>query len=129
MGIYLKGAKILADNSQLDVSNWAYIDAVNCVIEYCFDDIGTALKYPERFNVINAFIKHNYVPKIYLHVNLCSKVDNSMQLVPFLENIEKMKNVTEYNNIEITLHYEEKKGHDGLSQDEALNEIYKILKI
>lgn len=50
-----------------------------------------------------------------------------MQLAPFLEKIEKMKKITEYNNIEITLHYEENKGHDGLNQCEALNEIYKIL--
>lgn len=129
MGIYLKGAKVVADNTQLDVSNWAFISAVDYVMEYCFDNIGIALKYPERFNVVEAFIKHDYVPKIYLHVNLCSKVDNSMQLSPFLEKIETMKNVTEYNNIEITLHYEEKKGHDGLSQEEALNVIYEILKI
>jgi hypothetical protein len=129
MGIYLKGAKVVADNTQLDVSNWAFINAVDCVIDYCFDNIGTALKYPERFNVVDSFIKHNYVPKIYLHVNLCSKVDNSMQLVPFLKKIETMKNITEYNNIEITLHYEEKKGHDGLSQDEALKVIYNILDI
>lgn len=127
MGIYLKGSTVLADNSQLDVSNWAFISAVDCVIDYCFDNIATALKYPERFNVVDAFIKNNYVPKIYLHVNLCSKVDNSMQLAPFLEKIEKMKKITEYNNIEITLHYEENKGHDGLNQCEALNEIYKIL--
>lgn len=129
MGIYLKGSKVVADNTQLDVSNWAFISAVDCVLDYCFDNIGTALKYPERFNVVDSFIKHNYVPKIYLHVNLCSKVDNSMQLVPFLKKIESMKNITEYNNIEIILHYEEKKGHDGLSQDEALNVIYRILNI
>lgn len=98
-------------------------------MEYCFDNIGESLKYPERFNVIDAFIKHNYVPKIYLHVNLCSTVDNSKQLVPFLEKIETMKNITEYNNIEITLHYEEQKGHDGLSQDEALKVLYEILEV
>ena len=129
MGIYLKGAKVVADNTQLDVSNWAFIGAVDCVMDYCFDNIGTALRYPERFNVVDSFIKNNYVPKIYLHVNLCSKVDNSMQLAPFLQRIETMKNVTEYNNIEITLHYEEKKGHDGLSQQEALDTIYKILNV
>ena len=129
MGIYLKGATVVADNTQLDVSNWAFISAVDYVMEFCFDNIGVALKYPERFNVVDAFIKHNYVPKIYLHVNLCSKVDNSMQLVPFLQKIETMKNVEEYNNIEITLHYEEKKRHDGLSQDEALGEIYRLLEI
>lgn len=50
-----------------------------------------------------------------------------MQLAPFLEKIETMKNVTEYNNIEITLHYEEKKGHDGLSQDEAIEFLYEVL--
>lgn len=127
MGIYLKGAKVVADNTQLDVSNWAFISAVDYVMEYCFDNIGTALKYPERFSVVEAFTKHNYVPKIYLHVNLCSKVDNSMQLAPFLERIENMKNVTEYNNIEIILHYEEKKGHEGLSQDEAIEFLYKVL--
>lgn len=41
MGIYLKGSTVLADNSQLDVSNWAFISAVDCVIDYCFDNIAT----------------------------------------------------------------------------------------
>lgn len=129
MGIYLKGARVVADNPQLDISNWAFISAVDYVINYCFDNISMALKYPERFNVVDSFIKNNYVPKIYLHINLCSKVDNSMQLVPFLEKIEKMKSIKEYNNIEITLHYEEEKGHDGLTQEEALKVIYDILNI
>lgn len=129
MGIYLKGAKVVADNSQLDVSNWAFISAVDVVMEYCFKHVANALKYPERFNVVQAFIKHNYVPPIYLHVNLCSKIDNSMQLVPFLKEIEGMKHITEYNPIQIILHYEEKKGHDGLSQDEALDFIYRLLDI
>ena len=48
MGIYLKGAKVVADNTQLDVSNWAFISAVDCVLDYCFDNIGTAL-----INVVN----------------------------------------------------------------------------
>ncbi len=129
MGIYLKGAKVVADNTQLDVSNWAFISAVDCVINYCFDNIGTALKYSERFSVVEAFIKNNYVPKIYLHINLCSEIDNSMQLVPFLKKIEKMKNITNYNDIEITLHYDENKGHDGLDQNNALKVIYEILGI
>ncbi len=129
MGIYLKGATVVADNSQLDISNWAFISAVDSVINSCFDNISEALKYSERFNVVDAFIKNNYVPKIYLHINLCSKVDNTMQLVPFLQKIENMKNVKEYNNIEVILHYEETKGHDGLSQEEALNFIYKILNV
>lgn len=110
MGIYLKGATVVADNTQLDVSNWAFISAVDYVMEYCFDNIGIALKYPERFNVVDAFIKHNYVPKIYLHVNLCSKLDNSMQLVPFLEKIEKMKD--EQNTIILKLFYIMKKRRD-----------------
>ena len=50
-----------------------------------------------------------------------------MQLAPFLEKIETMKNVTEYNNIEVILHYEEKKGHDGLSQEEAIKFLYEVL--
>lgn len=129
MGIYLKGSYVVADNAQLDITNWAFIDAVNNVIEYSFDNIASALKYPERFNVIDAFIKNNYVPKIYLHVNACSSVDNSMQLIPFLQKLEKMKNVDSYNNIEIILHYEPNKGHDGLSQGEALNFIYNLLNI
>ncbi len=129
MGIYLKGAKVVADNTQLDVSNWAFVSAIDSVLNYCFDNVSMALKYPERFNIVDAFVKHSYVPKIYLHINLCSKVDSSMQLVPFLEKIEAMKNIKEYNNIEITLHYEEKKGHDGLSQEEALQVIYNILNI
>jgi hypothetical protein len=129
MGIYLRGTKVVADNTQLDISNWFVISAVDSVMNYCFDNVGTALKYPERFNVIESFIKYSYVPKIYLHVNLCSKVDNSMQLVPFLKKIENMRNISKYNNIEITLHYEENKGHDGLTQDEALEVLYKILEI
>ena len=129
MGIYLKGAKVVADNTQLNVSNWAFISAVDCVINYCFDNIATSLKYSERFSVVDAFIKNNYVPKIYLHINLCSEIDNSMQLVPFLKEIEKMKNITNYNDIEITLHYDENKGHDGLDQNNALKVIYKILGI
>lgn len=129
MGIYLKGAQVLADNAQLDVANWAFIGAVDCVMNYCFDNVGTSLRYKERFNVVDAFIKHGYVPKIYLHVNLCSEIDNSMQLVPFLKEIEKMRGIKEYNAIEIILHYEEQKGHDGLAQYEALDEIYDILGI
>jgi hypothetical protein len=129
MGIYLKGAKVIADNPQLDVSNWFCTEAVDKVINYCFDNVSTALKYPERFNVVEAFIKNDYVPKINLHINLCSKVDNSMQLVPFLKELEKMNKIKEYNNIEVTLHYEPEKGHEGLNQEEALTQIYKLLNI
>ena len=31
------------------------------------------------------------------------------------------------NNIEVILHYEEKKGHDGLSQEEAIKFLYEVL--
>lgn len=129
MGIYLKGSQVVADNTQLDVTNWAFAQAVDNVIELCFDNVAMALKYPERFNVVDAFIKNNYVPKIYLHVNVCSNVDNEMQLVPFLQKLENMKNVDNYNDIEVFLHYEPLKGHDGLRQDEALNFIYNLLNI
>lgn len=40
-----------------------------------------------------------------------------------------MKNITNYNDIEITLHYDENKGHDGLDQNNALKVIYEILGI
>ena len=129
MGIYLKGARVVADNAQLDVSNWAFIEAVNNVIEFCFDNVGTSLKYPERFNAVDAFVKNNYVPKIYLHVNICSIVDNEMQLVPFLQKLEKMNDIDMYNDIEVILHYEPIKGHDGLSQEEALKFIYNLLSV
>lgn len=129
MGIYLKGSHVVADNAQLDVTNWAFVDAVNNVVEFCFDNVSMALKYPERFNVVDAFVKNNYVPKIYLHVNLCSSVDNKLQLVPFLQKLENLKSIDEYNDIEVFLHYEPLKGHDGLSQDEALNFIYGLLNI
>ena len=56
MGIYLKGSRVVADNAQLDVTNWAFVDAVNNVVEFCFDNVSMALKYPERFNVADAFI-------------------------------------------------------------------------
>ena len=32
MGIYLKGAKVVADNAQLDVRNWIFKDALNSVL-------------------------------------------------------------------------------------------------
>ena len=129
MGIYLKGSRVVADNAQLDVLNWAFIEAVNNVIEFCFDNVGTSLKYPERFNAVDSFVKNNYVPKIYLHVNICSIVDNKLQLVPFLQKLENLKSIDEYNDVEVFLHYEPLKGRDGLSQDEALNFIYSLLNI
>lgn len=127
MGIYLKGAKVVADNAQLDVRNWIFKDALNSVITFSFDNIGDALKYKERFNIVDAFEKHQYVPKIYMHVNLCSTADNSTQLVPFLKNAEKMMSIKEYQNIEVILHYAPQKGHNGIDMDEAINFLYCIL--
>jgi glycosyltransferase involved in cell wall biosynthesis len=127
MGIYLKGAKVVADNAQLDVRNWIFKDALDSVITFCFDNIGDALKYKERFNVIDAFKKHGYIPKIYMHVNMCSRADNSTQLVPFLEYCEELEGIREYNNIEIILHHEPDKGHDGLCVDDAIRFLYDIL--
>lgn len=128
MGIYLKGAKVVADNSQLDVRNWIFKDALSSVLTFAFDNIGDALNYKERFSIIDAFEKHDYVPKIYLHVNLCSTADNSTQLVPFLKSAEAMKHVREYNDIEVFLHFEPDKGHNGISMDDAINFLYRILE-
>lgn len=128
MGIYLKGATVVSDNGQLILSDWFVKPALDAVMFYCFDNIADSLKNLERFSVIESFKKHNYVPKIYLHVNVCSSVDNSMQLVPFLKEMEKVKGLKEYNDIEIILHYEEQKGHDGLSKNDAIDFLYKILE-
>lgn len=127
MGIYLKGAKVVADNAQLDVGNWIYKEALDSVITFCFDNIGDALKYKERFSVIDAFEKNDYVPKIYLHVNLCSAADNSTQLVPFLQRLETMRCVSEYNDIEVILHYEPDKGHAGIDMEDAIRFLYEVL--
>lgn len=128
MGIYLKGAKVVADNAQLDVRNWIYKEALNSVIAFSFDNIGDALNYKERFSIIDAFEKHKYVPKIYIHVNLCSAADNSTQLIPFLKNAETMKGIDEYNDIEMFLHFEPDKGHNGLNMEDAISFLYRILE-
>lgn len=127
MGIYLKGAKVVADNAQLDVRNWIYKEALTSVITFAFDNIGDALNYKERFSIIDAFEKHGYVPKIYMHVNLCSTADNSTQLIPFLKNAETMKYDGEYNDIEVFLHFEPDKGYNGISMDDAISFLYRIL--
>lgn len=127
MGIYLKGAKVVADNAQLDVRNWIYKEALTSVITFAFDNIGDALNYKERFSIIDAFEKHDYVPKIYMHVNLCSAADNSTQLIPFLKSAETMKYDGEYNDIEVFLHFEPDKGHNGISMDDAISFLYRIL--
>lgn len=129
MGIYLKGAKVVADNSQLILSNWIVKPALDSVIFYCFDNIADSLNHLDRFDIIEAFKKHNYVPKIYLHVNMCSEADNSKQLVPFLEEMEKVRGIKNYQDVEVILHYEETKGHEGLNKDDALEFLYGVLDI
>ena len=127
MGIYLKGAKVVADNAQLDVRNWIFKEALDSVVTFAFDNIGAALNYKERFSVVDAFEKNQYVPKIYMHVNLCSMADNSTQLIPFLKNAETMRSIKEYNDIEVILHFEPDKGHNGIGMDEASDFLYRIL--
>ena len=61
--------------------------------------------------------------------NVFNEFDNKLQLVPFLQKLENLKSIDEYNDIEVFLHYELLKSHDGLSQDEALNFIYSFLNI
>lgn len=127
MGIYLKGATAVADNPQFIIENWIYREVYDAVITFCFDDPETSLQYKERFNAVDAFVKNKYVPKLYVHVNLCSHADNTTQLVPFLEQFENIKNITEYNDIKVILHYEPEKGHDGLNQQDAIDFLYQVL--
>ena len=127
MGIYLKGAKVVADNAQLDTKKWIFKEALDSIITFCFDNISDSLKYKERFSIVDAFKKNGYVPKIYLHVNLCSVADNSTQLIPILCSMEESKDISGYNDIEVILHYEKEKGHNGLSYDDAINFLYKVL--
>jgi glycosyltransferase involved in cell wall biosynthesis len=127
-GIYLKGAKVVADNAQLDVRNWIYKDVLDSVITFCFDNIGDALKYKERFSVADAFEKHGYVPETYLHVNLCSHADNATQLIPFLEHAESMKEIAEYHGIQVILHLNPEKGHEGISMEEVIPFLYSVLE-
>ena len=127
MGIYLKGAKVVADNAQLDTTRWIFKEALDSVITFCFDNVSDSLKYKERFSIIEAFKKSGYVPKIYLHVNLCSVADNSTQLVPFLCSMEESNDILGYNDIEVILHYEKEKGHNGLNFNDAIKFLYKVL--
>lgn len=127
MGIYLKGAKVVADNAQLDTTRWIFKEALDSVITFCFDNVSDSLKYKERFSIIEAFKKSGYVPKIYLHVNLCSVADNSTQLVPFLCSMEESNDILGYNDIEVILHYEKEKGHNGLNFNDAIKFLYRVL--
>lgn len=129
MGIYLKGAKVVADNAQLDIRHWIFKDALDSVITFCFDHIGMALDYKERFSIVDAFEKHGYVPPLYLHINLCSPADNSTQLIPFLKAAEKMIPPKDYSSIQVFLHYAPEKGHNGIDMDYALDFLYSILHV
>lgn len=129
MGIYLRGAKVVADNAQLDVRNWIYKDALDSVITFSFDNISDALVYRERFSLADAFEKHRYIPPMFLHVNLCSTADNTTQLVPFLEAAEKMKGIEISHDIKIILHYSPEKGHNGIDMDEAIAFLYQVLGV
>lgn len=129
MGLYLKGAKVVADNAQLDVRNWIFKEALDSVVAFAFDNIGDALRYKERFSVIDAFEKHRYVPEIYMHVNLCSPADNATQLVPFLKEAETMTDIKEYHPIQVLLHFEPEKGHNGIDMEEAFRFLYRILDV
>lgn len=55
MGIYLKGAKVVADNAQLDVRNWIFKDALDSVITFAFDNVSDALAYGEAVRRGNGF--------------------------------------------------------------------------
>lgn len=127
MGIYLKGAKVVADNAQLDIRKWIFQDALDSVLAFSFDHIASALNYRERFSIIDAFEKHHYVPPIYMHVNLCSPADNSTQLVPFLKAAETMSSIDEYHEIKVILHFNPEKGHNGIDMEEAIHFLYDIL--
>lgn len=129
MGLYLKGAKVVADNAQLDVRNWIFKEALDSVVAFAFNNIGDALRCKERFSVIDAFEKHHYVPEIYLHVNLCSHADNATQLVPFLKEAETMTGIKEYHPIQVILHFEPEKGHNGIDMEEAFRFLYHILDV
>ena len=128
-GIFLRGAAVVADNAQLDVRNWIYKDALDAAVAFCFDNIGEALRYRERFSLIDTFEKNGYVPPLTLHVNLCSRADNSTQLIPFLQAAERMRCVQEYHDVQVQLHYHPDRGHDGLTMEEALASLYRVLGV
>ena len=42
--------------------------------------------------------------------------------------MEESKDISGYNDIEVILHYEKEKGHNGLSYDDAINFLYDKLQ-
>ena len=83
------------------------------------------------YNRFDANSKEYYAVKqeYEMQKNVFNEFDNKLQLVPFLQKLEKIRNLSVYNNIEVILHYEPLKGHDGLSQEDALKFIYGLLDI
>ena len=60
-------------------------------------------------------------------MNLCSTADNSTQLVPFLKEAESMGGIREYQPIQMILHFEPQKGHNGIDMDEAIHFLYNVV--
>jgi hypothetical protein len=52
---------------------------------------------------------------------------NIKQLVPFLKDMENLRNIRDYNNINVIMHYEPEKGHDGISMEAAIKFLYSVL--
>ncbi len=129
MGVFLRGAVVVADNPQLDTTHWVYKDALDAVLSFSFDNIGEALKYKERYSVVEAFEKHRYIPRMRLYVNMCSSLDNSTQMIPFLAAAEKMKNIEEHHDMKVTLRYSPETQHTGLDQRETIGILHEALRL
>lgn len=129
MASYIQGTAAICDNPQLDITRWVYNDAVNKVINVAFDNRYEVIKYYDRFNVIDTFLKLKYIPKIYMYINGCSTTDNSSQLIPFLNQLEACDDDLKNNDIEINIRYEPGKDHCGLESKDVLHAIYKVLDI
>jgi hypothetical protein len=41
--------------------------------------------------------------------------------------MENLRNIREYNDIKVIMHYEPEKGHDGISMEDAINFLYSVL--
>lgn len=129
MGVFLKGATVVADNPQLDATHWIYKDALDAILSYSFDNIGEALRYKERYSVAEAFEKHRYIPRMFLYVNMCSMLDNTTQLVPFLTTAETMRGIVEHSDMRITLRYSPEAQHTGLERKKTLEILYEALDL
>lgn len=129
MGIFVKGATVVADNAQFDLTGWSYKEVLAGVLTFCFDDLGDALKYMDRFNVVNAFEKNGYIPPLYICVNLLSEADNSSQLIPFLKRMEQIQGIQEEHKLEVHTHYCGKPEHASMSKGETIDFLYRVLAV